>query len=123
MSGKRKFETVHFNVAATGITPESAATLDRAIQYLRDHPELKVEAVGFSDNVGGPEESQQASVQRAQAVYRYLVGSGLDRNRVVILGSGSASPVASNASPEGRAANRRVELYVFSGTPSWAAIH
>lgn len=74
---------------------------------------MMVQAVGFSDNASGPEASQKASVQRAQAVYRYLVQSGVERKRIVILASGPAMPVASNDTPQGRAKNRRVELYVF----------
>ncbi|MDQ6966583.1 MAG: OmpA family protein, partial [Mariprofundaceae bacterium] len=114
MMPMRKFETVQFNQALTGITPQSAATLDRAIEFLRKNPTLMIQAVGFSDSGSGPEESQKASVQRAQAVYRYLVDSGVERKRIVILASGPSMPVASNDTPEGRAKNRRVELYVFA---------
>gem|GEM_PF-2051046 len=114
MLAMRKFETVHFDQAPTGITPQSAATLDRAVDFLRKNPNLMIQAVGFSDNASGPEASQKASVQRAQAVYRYLVDSGVDRKRIVILASGPSMPLASNDTPEGRVQNRRVELYVFA---------
>jgi len=114
MMPMRKFETVHFNHSLTGITPQSATTLDRAVEFLRNNPTLMIQAVGFSDSASGPEESQKASVQRAQAVYRYLVDSGVERKRIVILASGPSMPVASNDTPEGRAQNRRVELYVFA---------
>ena len=114
MMGIRLFDTVHFGNALTGITPISAATLDRAVAYLNNNPGMMIQAVGFSDNAGNLEDSQRASAQRAQAVYRYLVGSGVNRKRIVILASGPAMPVASNDTPEGRAQNRRVALYVFA---------
>jgi len=119
----RKFETVHFNHSLTGITPQSATTLDRAVEFLRKNPTLMIQAVGFSDSASGPEESQKASVQRAQSVYRYLVDSGVDRKRIVILASGPSMPVASNDTPEGRAQNRRVELYVFAMDQRQAAAY
>ena len=113
MTPMRKFETVHFNQSLTGITPQSSATLDRAVEFLRKNPNMMIQAVGFSDSGSGPEESQKASVQRVQAVYRDLVESGVDRTRIAIRASGPSMPVASNETPEGRAKNRRVELYVF----------
>jgi len=123
MMPMRKFETVHFNQSLTGITPQSSASLDRAVAFLRKNPNLMIQAVGFSDSGSSPEESQKASVQRAQAVYRYLVDSGVDRKRIVILASGPSMPIASNDTPQGRAQNRRVELYVFAMDQRQAAAY
>ncbi|MDQ6973010.1 MAG: OmpA family protein, partial [Mariprofundaceae bacterium] len=109
----RKFETVQFGSAALGISPVSAAKLDRAASFLREHPDLKIEVVGFSDNSGSLVQAHQDSTERARSVYRYLIERGVDRNRVVIKGYGPASPVASNTTAEGRSENRRVELYVI----------
>ncbi|HHH44555.1 MAG TPA: OmpA family protein [Gammaproteobacteria bacterium] len=72
-----------------------------------------IEVVGHTDDVGDDEYNQQLSEQRAQAVARYLVRSGVDAGKIVAMGAGERLPVASNATEEGRAENRRVEVLVL----------
>jgi len=112
MRTSRKLETVAFGATGAELSPQSTTTLDRASRFLRDHPDLKIEAIGFSDNNGTLVETHRRSAQRARVVYRYLVKHGVERSRIAVKSYGPASPVASNATAEGRARNRRVELYV-----------
>jgi outer membrane protein OmpA-like peptidoglycan-associated protein len=71
---------------------------------------LRVE--GFTDSQGADAANLSLSRQRAEAVRKALVGAGLDGGRIQTVGRGKAEPVADNASAEGRARNRRVEIIV-----------
>jgi outer membrane protein OmpA-like peptidoglycan-associated protein len=72
-----------------------------------------IEIVGHTDDVGDNDYNQELSEQRAQAVGRYLVKAGVDSSKIVAMGVGERLPVASNATNEGRADNRRVEVLVL----------
>jgi OOP family OmpA-OmpF porin len=72
-----------------------------------------IEIVGHTDDVGDNDYNQELSEQRAQAVGRYLVKAGVDSSKIVAMGAGERLPVASNATDEGRAENRRVEVLVL----------
>ena len=69
-------------------------------------------AVGHTDAVGTDAYNQKLSVSRSEAVKAYLVGKGIEKNRVYTEGKGEKQPVADNKSAEGRAKNRRVEIEV-----------
>ena len=69
-------------------------------------------AVGHTDSVGSDAYNQKLSVRRAEAVKAYLVSKGIEQNRVYTEGKGETQPVASNATRQGRAQNRRVEIEV-----------
>ncbi|MDO4684075.1 MAG: OmpA family protein [Lautropia sp.] len=69
-------------------------------------------AVGHTDSVGKEAYNQRLSVRRAEAVKAYLVGKGIEANRIYTEGKGEAQPVADNKTREGRAQNRRVEIEV-----------
>ncbi|NHZ69995.1 MAG: OmpA family protein [Thermotogales bacterium] len=72
-----------------------------------------IEIIGHTDDVGDDRYNQQLSEQRAQAVGEYLVKVGVDPSKMVVMGAGETMPVASNATDEGRAENRRVEVLVL----------
>lgn len=69
--------------------------------------------VGHTDSMGDGAENRSLSLRRAQAVLEYLVGTGMDRERLQARGLGEAQPRASNDTEAGRAANRRIELRVL----------
>ena len=80
--------------------------------WLRDVPAGAVLIEGFTDASGEEEANRRLSLARAEAVRDRLVALGVGAERLEVVGRGEASPVADNASQEGRAANRRVEISV-----------
>ncbi|HEX8905087.1 MAG TPA: OmpA family protein, partial [Longimicrobiaceae bacterium] len=93
--------------------PASAAThLDALASSLREFGGTQVVVVGHTDNVGTPARNRILSQLRAQAVVDYLKARGVEETRLTAQGKGSEMPVADNATPEGRARNRRVEVTI-----------
>ena len=72
-----------------------------------------IEIIGHTDDVGDDSYNQELSEQRAQSVFKYLVETGLDVSKVVVMGMGEMRPIASNNTDEGRAENRRVEILLL----------
>ncbi|MEE9120693.1 MAG: OmpA family protein [Syntrophobacteria bacterium] len=87
--------------------------LDEVTSILEKNPEMEVEVQGHTDNTGSAKYNQWLSEKRAQKVKDYLVSKGIDPSRLEAKGYGLTQPVASNATEEGRAQNRRVELKRF----------
>jgi len=71
-----------------------------------------VQITGHTDNTGASDYNQKLSEQRAATVKDFLVKNGVDPSKITILGKGQSSPIADNATSEGRAKNRRVEVMV-----------
>jgi len=92
------------------LTPSAKVSLDGVAQALRAHPSVRVEIAGYTDSLGDERRNTWLSQTRADAVKLYLNQRGVPRDRMVTHGYGPADPVASNATPEGRARNRRVEI-------------
>lgn len=97
------------------LTAEGISMLKENLEEVRGlFREAKyVEVVGHTDDVGGEAYNMDLSEQRALAVGRYLQEMGVDPSKLLMRGAGQSRPVASNATEEGRAENRRVELLVF----------
>jgi OOP family OmpA-OmpF porin len=77
---------------------------------LKDNPHLHLTIEGHTDNTGTIPANQVLSENRAGAVMNYLLQAGIDATRLQAIGYGQQQPIADNTTPEGRAANRRVEL-------------
>jgi outer membrane protein OmpA-like peptidoglycan-associated protein/tetratricopeptide (TPR) repeat protein len=103
------FETNKFD-----IKPESGAELNEVVQLMKDNPTLRIQINGHTDNSGKPADNMALSENRAKAVTGYLIGKGIAPARLSSKGFGDTRPVADNATPEGRARNRRTELTVIS---------
>ena len=98
--------------------PDAAQTIAKIAPILAPMQAAHITVIGYTDNVPiGPElaaqgvaSNQQLSLMRAQTVMQYLISQGVNPAMLTAEGRGDADPVASNAAPEGRAQNRRVEL-------------
>jgi OOP family OmpA-OmpF porin len=101
---------IFFAVGSEKILPASYSALNNVAAILRTDSTLKLLVEGHTDDVGKPASNLALSQKRADAVKIYLVQKGLDANRLEARGYGQEKPVADNSKPEGRAANRRVEL-------------
>jgi len=94
------------------LKPEGQATLDK---IARDLSKIKLEviiAVGNTDSVGSDAYNMALGQRRAQSVKAYLVSKGVDGSRIYTESKGKSNPVASNATAEGRAKNRRTDIEV-----------
>jgi outer membrane protein OmpA-like peptidoglycan-associated protein len=102
---------IYFDTDKATIKPESKPTLDEMAKLLGGQPDLKVFIVGHTDSQGTYEHNMALSKQRADAVAAALAGSyKIARARLYTAGVGYLAPVGSNATDDGRALNRRVEL-------------
>lgn len=103
---------LRFPTGAATLTDGELPSLDRIAGLLADHPALEARIEGHTDSLGDEETNQVLSRQRAEAVKAALIERGVDPGRLTAEGVGPARPIADNASPAGRAQNRRVEVYV-----------
>ncbi|MEO8673316.1 MAG: OmpA family protein [Tahibacter sp.] len=110
-SGKIALYGITFDFDKADIKPESKAQLDEIGALLKADGALKLMVVGHTDNQGGAAYNMELSKKRADAVVARLVNQyGIAADRLLAQGMGSAAPLASNDSEDGRAKNRRVEL-------------
>ncbi|MFK7992663.1 MAG: OmpA family protein [Granulosicoccus sp.] len=86
--------------------------LQPLVNYLRTTPGARVTLTGHTDSRGPEHYNQQLSVRRAEAVRKFLLQKGIDREMIRVLGAGEKRPVRSNATATGRKANRRVSIVV-----------
>src|SRR5690606_5433970 len=93
------------------LRPESTPTLEVIADMLKAHPDLRIRIEGHTDSTGNPQSNLVLSEKRAAAVKDYLATKhGIDAGRLETQGFGDTKPVGDNDTPEGRQANRRVEL-------------
>jgi OOP family OmpA-OmpF porin len=101
-----------FDFDKSVLKPEGRAKLDDLVSKMQGLNLEVIIAVGHTDSVGTDAYNQRLSVRRSEAVKAYLVGKGVEKNRVYTEGKGEKQPVADNKTAEGRAKNRRVEIEV-----------
>ncbi|MGO3133104.1 MAG: OmpA family protein [Alcaligenes sp.] len=103
------FDTGHYQ-----LKPALLPVLDSVARAMSQHPELRAKAVGHTDSTGSAQTNQTLSVNRASAVTNYLNQQGVGQGRLMVEGRGASAPIGDNATAEGRAMNRRVELYLYA---------
>ena len=99
-----------FNKAT--LKADAKKNLDKFAAEMSDMPDTDITVLGHTDNVGTAEANQKVSDNRANAVSNYLQGKGIAKERIIAEGHSFNDPVADNSTAEGRAQNRRVEIYI-----------
>lgn len=105
-------KNILFETGSAQLKATSNAELDQLAKELKAKPALNIEISGHTDNVGNEATNKLLSKNRADAVKAYLVEKGIAETRLTTVGHGSAKPIASNDTEEGRKQNRRVEFVV-----------
>lgn len=104
---------IFFEVGKENINTAFSTDLDKLIQFLKDNPDTRLEIQGHTDNTGSIAINAKLSQARANKVVNYLTKNGIASNRLSAKGYGPTVPIANNATAEGRAQNRRVEMKVL----------
>ena len=103
---------ISFDTGRYDIKGNFAPVLDRFAEGLRTSPNAEVRIVGHTDSVGSDAVNNPLSLNRANSTRDYLMRRGVSGSRIFTEGRGSYQPIASNSTSEGRARNRRVEIFV-----------
>jgi OOP family OmpA-OmpF porin len=112
--GSIVLEGVSFALNSAELTEQSRPVLARIAADLKKYPRLRVELQGHTDSSGADDYNLKLSQRRAQAVRDYLIAQGVSSEQVEARGYGETQPIASNATAEGRARNRRVVMKVLA---------
>ncbi|KQN53855.1 OmpA family lipoprotein [Erwinia sp. E602] len=101
---------VTFDSSSSTLKPAGANTLTGVAMVLKEYPKTAVNVVGYTDSSGSRQLNMTLSQQRADSVGSALVVQGVAADRLRTSGQGPDNPLASNATAEGKAQNRRVEI-------------
>jgi outer membrane protein OmpA-like peptidoglycan-associated protein len=101
-----------FDVDSAALYPQVRADINVLAGNLLRYPNSTVFVVGHTDNTGSAAYNQALSERRAQSVSRVLMDGGVAPSRIIATGRGEDQPIASNLTPEGRQANRRVDITI-----------
>ncbi|MEN2992170.1 MAG: OmpA family protein [Bacteroidia bacterium] len=103
---------IYFDFNSDRLRPESIPELERLRRLLLENPHIRIRFSGHTDNIGSDKYNQKLSERRARAVYQWLRQHGIHPVQMEYIGYGKTRPIASNATEEGRALNRRIEMEV-----------
>lgn len=104
---------VYFNTAKYNINAASQETLNKLVAVFQEYPDTNVLVVGHTDSVGSEASNLTLSKNRAEAVTNYFLGKGLSAGRFTTNWYGETQPTHDNATAEGRAKNRRVNIAIL----------
>lgn len=103
---------ITFAVDSASLSSGVYSSLNDIVKVLNDYPKTAVHVLGFTDSDGSEAYNLELSQRRAQSVANYLASQGVVAGRLAPKGYGEAYPVASNATANGKAQNRRAEIYI-----------
>ncbi len=101
-----------FAVDSAVLSQEARGSLDEFAGVMMDYPKTAILIQGHTDSTGSEQHNMALSERRAQAVYNHLALRQVDESRMAAIGYGEGYPVADNATPQGRALNRRVSILI-----------
>ena len=103
---------INFGFNRADVRDNVRQRLSRVIELLKEMPEVDVQIVGYTDDIGSQAYNLALSLHRAESVRDYVVARGIEDARLSVAGRGKSEPLVPNSTPEGRAVNRRVEFVV-----------
>lgn len=106
-----------FDIGRADLKPAMRTVLDNYARTLNGHRVTTIDIIGHTDSTGSDALNDRLSLDRAQTTRDYLVSHGVAASRIAIAGRGEREPIASNDTDAGRAANRRVEIYIAEAAP------
>lgn len=105
-----------FDTGKSTLSASSRTSLDKFADAVKTSPDTDLTIYGHTDNTGSRDVNDKLSQQRAQAVANFLMGEGVPESRFnTVKGLSMDDPIADNSTPEGRAKNRRVEIFITAG--------
>lgn len=107
-----RFKNLNFATGKAMISEAGQTEVDNLAAVLKAYPSVKAEIAGYTDNTGNADANMTLSESRANSVKNRLVAAGISADRLTAKGYGSADPVASNDTAEGRAENRRTVVRI-----------
>ncbi len=110
---KVELPPIYFKQSTPIILEKSFPTLDELADFMKENGSVKIKIEGHTDNQGDKASLKQLSEQRAEAIKEYLMGRGIETNRLQTVGLGDTRPVNDNSTEELRKQNRRVEFVVI----------
>ena len=110
---KTAFDNLEFETARSKIKEESIESLNELAEVLVKKPEWGLQIAGHTDNVGKAQSNLILSKQRAEAVRDFMIERGVNPDKLFVLYFGQTMPIETNDTPEGRQANRRVEMTII----------
>jgi outer membrane protein OmpA-like peptidoglycan-associated protein len=109
-TGSAAIYGIHFDTDSAKLRPDSTPALEAVLGLIHNHPGSRWIIAGHTDNQGNSAHNQVLSQNRAAAVIAWLKAHGVNPSRLTTEGFGATRPVADNATANGRALNRRVEI-------------
>ncbi len=105
-------ETVQFGTGEAAVRAQYEPLIALAVELMTSQPNAELTLIGHTDDVGEEASNEALSVRRATTVSDEIVRRGIEPERLTAEGRGELEPIESNDTPEGRAANRRVEFLI-----------
>lgn len=106
--------SITFNTNESVIKTSANSVLDSVALVAKEYDKTRLQVIGYTDSTGNDKINQPLSERRAAAVANYLALRGVQGSRINSYGAGAANPIASNATAEGKAQNRRVEITLIN---------
>jgi len=106
------FDRLSFVTASSDLTPESKSQVASAVAILKAYPAVAIKVGGYTDNQGDADANLKLSDKRAKRVMDEMIAEGVAAGRIEAEGYGEAHAIGDNATPEGRAKNRRTSLSI-----------
>lgn len=106
---------ITFESGEASVKSSAEERIQKMANILKKYPENRITIIGHTDSTGGVGINKKLSEERANSVRSILISNGVNSNSIITMGVADRDPVATNATPEGRQENRRVELAITMG--------